>query len=616
MAAVVSTSDGARGLAEEILDPTRTTPILAVSVAAGRPQPLVDVARLEDEVGPAASVHVLSTEAATWELKRRLPPGLDVFGDAIRIWSPGVGVTEDDRHPLLLLREGPDPEELVTQVADLLGTGEHREHGAVVVSVSPEGALLRLPDGTTVAVPAHEVTRHALPVTRVLRPAQRVRALVLTDASSEHPATGSLLPLEPDPLRRLVDAYGVGATLLGRRLDHPRHDGRIELLPGVTGRLRHDGRGAPPRGAVPAGHREDDLVAVTITAIDTGVPLDGIELVVADDDGRVKAASLHPDGPPWLTREPVATELPLLGLADDDAWGPGSVHAPPSGPAVESADGSAVELQDLSELLERSARAHARSRAVVGDLDRTVEEMRATAAQMRHELELDLVDLRDRVLHTLEAEHDHLRGTLQEALTEARDEIRRLRALLAESSSTRQALEDRVGDLTRNEERHRQQLRAAEASADRQRAKVRQLQRELDSYVPLADRIRAAVRASWLRNTVKGDRERYPWREPTIGPQFVASLDELEGIGFERVADVCAEVVSGRAAQRHGLQVHALRQTSGGGSGQRVREDGARAYRASLQVRSAAARRLHYWELPDGGIELAKIGYHDDFTIS
>lgn len=33
------------------------------------------------------------------------------------------------------------------------------------------------------------------------------------------------------------------------------------------------------------------------------------------------------------------------------------------------------------------------------------------------------------------------------------------------------------------------------------------------------------------------------------------------------------------------------------------------------EVRRQKASLLHYWELLDGRIELAKINYHDDFTI-
>ena len=64
-----------------------------------------------------------------------------------------------------------------------------------------------------------------------------------------------------------------------------------------------------------------------------------------------------------------------------------------------------------------------------------------------------------------------------------------------------------------------------------------------------------------------------------------------------------------------GLELHMLRESETVGAAQQVRGDGARAWRCNLQTRTAAARRLHYWQLPDGRIELAKIVYHDDFSI-
>ena len=70
-----------------------------------------------------------------------------------------------------------------------------------------------------------------------------------------------------------------------------------------------------------------------------------------------------------------------------------------------------------------------------------------------------------------------------------------------------------------------------------------------------------------------------------------------------------------RSAAMKTFAVHPLRAARSAGSPQKVRADGARAFRVSLQSRTAAARRLHYWELGDGRVELARIGYHDDFTI-
>ena len=119
----------------------------------------------------------------------------------------------------------------------------------------------------------------------------------------------------------------------------------------------------------------------------------------------------------------------------------------------------------------------------------------------------------------------------------------------------------------------------------------------------------------WEQTTTPADRERYPWREPIFSRDFFASLERVQGVSRDRVVEVCAEVVSGRARERAGLEVHPLRSSEGGGTPQRTRADGAKAYRASLQVGAASARRLHYWDLQGGGVELTKIVYHDDFSI-
>lgn len=39
------------------------------------------------------------------------------------------------------------------------------------------------------------------------------------------------------------------------------------------------------------------------------------------------------------------------------------------------------------------------------------------------------------------------------------------------------------------------------------------------------------------------------------------------------------------------------------------------AWRASLQVNTPSARRIHYWVLPSGRVDLARVSTHDDFTI-
>ena len=272
------------------------------------------------------------------------------------------------------------------------------------------------------------------------------------------------------------------------------------------------------------------------------------------------------------------------------------------------------ELRPLADLVLRAAEMHERSRRSISDSERHLDQLRSEAVRLRHELETDLVELRERVLRTAEQDRDDIQGSTGHALAEARTEIRRLRALLAQAGRANEELEQQVTAAAERARKHREELRKSAADVERQRALAGRLQSELD-VVPAEDRLRAAVRSSWLRQTTKSDREQFRWREPVVGPEFLDSLELLEGVSRDRVVDVCAEVVSGRAVTRPGLQVHALRSVDTGGAPQQQRADGARAFRASLQVRSSAARRLHYWELPDGGIELAKVGYHDDFTI-
>lgn len=84
---------------------------------------------------------------------------------------------------------------------------------------------------------------------------------------------------------------------------------------------------------------------------------------------------------------------------------------------------------------------------------------------------------------------------------------------------------------------------------------------------------------------------------------------------MEKVADVVFEIVTGLATLVPSRAVHQLRTGSGGNDPVRRRDDGAIAWRAYLQVNTPSARRIHYWVLPNGRIELARVATHDDFEI-
>src|SRR5699024_10441184 len=122
------------------------------------------------------------------------------------------------------------------------------------------------------------------------------------------------------------------------------------------------------------------------------------------------------------------------------------------------------------------------------------------------------------------------------------------------------------------------------------------------------------VLTQWATRTLPAEQAERPLPEYEIGPRFLPSLAALEGISPRKVADVVFEVLTGLARQNPSRELHRLRCGPGGEDPVRVRdEDGAQAWRASLQVKTPAARRLHYWVLPSGRIELARVTTHDDF---
>ncbi len=126
---------------------------------------------------------------------------------------------------------------------------------------------------------------------------------------------------------------------------------------------------------------------------------------------------------------------------------------------------------------------------------------------------------------------------------------------------------------------------------------------------------RYLVLTQWATRTLPSEQRNRPLADFLIGPRFLESLERLEGIKLEKVADVAFEIVTGLAPQLPSREIHHLRTGSGGDDPVRVRDDGAIAWRASLQVNTPSARRIHYWVLPSGQIELARVATHDDFEI-
>jgi hypothetical protein len=121
------------------------------------------------------------------------------------------------------------------------------------------------------------------------------------------------------------------------------------------------------------------------------------------------------------------------------------------------------------------------------------------------------------------------------------------------------------------------------------------------------------VLTAWALRTPLGEQPSRPLGDYEIGPDFLDSLERTPGVNVAKVADVVFEIVTGRVQDVPGRELHRVR-VSAGPTADYVRraEDGANLWRAALQTKTPQARRIHYWSLPGGTVELSHVGLHDD----
>lgn len=644
----VDSTAAVAALALTVLEPERDRPIVCISIPTWASSPLLDAQALVDALGDAAAVYVLPTGELSWDLTDRLPPRLDVYGGAVRVWWPlGDGEQPDPfEHPLFLVHDRSESDETVAKIVAALERRGFRdverpqpgaEVGAVVTRVLPHGAELTLAGGHPAFAHASHLTRVAgLAVDRVVRVGQPVRVRVGQPGPDKPRLPVSLVPFEPDPWRRFAEQHAEGMVVEGVVEELRNVGALVQVFPGVTG-LLHKSKITREWVSHPEDYLElDERIAVRI--VSTDIAARRIELSCLDipeDDDPEPPRSLYADGPPWLAEvvaepEPPAVDAPEQAEAAPEraeaaaaAASPAAVEA--DAPVAEVAEGhpsvaeAGIQVDSEVERLEESIAAGRELQGHVGGLfttgERRLAELRAEASQLLQVLDRDLTEARLRILELAESETGALVGSTEAALEEARAEVVELRARLASAENDRRELlralkdqRERAGDAEHRSERLKQEARAA-------RAQMSGLEAELAALDP-AERFLSRAHAAWERMTPAADRERYAWRAPVLGPAFLESVEGIAGVSRERIVEVCAHVASGRARDIPGLELHVLRTSETGGAPRRERADGAKAWRCSLQANTPAARRLHFWRLPDGRVELANVAYHDDFSIA
>lgn len=602
-------------LADLLNGHSRRRPVAVVTIPAGQTEPWIDVDDLAHQAGRLADVYLMPTGAFTWEFSHRMSEGTQVYGGAGRVYPVGHEWTRDlTKSPLRFAFNAADGEratqDLISDMlrmaaaAGLLTTssqsGARRVRGRVVQTVAGRGLVdIGCPLPATIA---EELTLEDVPITRLLRPEQRVTGW-------RDPETNRVdVRASLRPASQALAGYTVGEVVLAKVA--MVRNGKAELVlypktstPAVTVAVLRADVTTNPQDDLRTLMTVGEVIPARIVA--TGPKWALTLLDIDDDEPIVPAPALLPGGPPWLVEDVDEPESTPAGASSAPALPmPTSVSATPAIAPMAPAAAPTPEPPAQAEprvsaprpspiLLDRNRQTAVATRqapptriaapAPAGAPSQTTQDLLLKIAALQAQV--------GQLTASEEALTIHVRAS--------GDELSQMRYLLDNA-------ERRANKAEHDLKHARVRLRKAGTSkaAASPCPEPRFADRELG--------FRHAVLTAWVSRLPPDEQLLRPLPDYAIGPRFLDSLDSLEGIKPEKVADVTFEVLSGLAADIPGRELHRLRAGNGGGDPYLVREDGAQAFRVSLQVNTPSARRLHYWQLSNGQIELSRVVLHDD----
>lgn len=510
---VLETADVSAWVRDVLLSTSREKPIIAVTTRPRTGSPWLEPTELAKELDGLAEIVCLETGDPTWELAEALPPRLDAYGGAVRIWWPGLRADSDPYdHRLYIIHTAVQAkavfEELVEQVRGsraeaeappaepIAGRLEGVMNGRIEVSAGEFYGELCEAD-----VPLAELAR-------CVRPGLDVQVRLLgTDLEGR--SAFSIRGLLPSPWGLVAEYLAIGDVVPGRVQSTRDFGAFVEVLPRVTG-------------------------LVHISELDWSFVDSVTDFAVPGQIVSVKVMSMDPEGQKLelsIKRAHGTDPNPLPSLVPDGE--------PFTWPEDESA---------------------------AADAPQSIEELQTRVDSLSDELDAAVAD----------------RGQLAEANKRLREQVTELKKAARSLEQSSEALERRFAP-------------------------------EIDSERGFL----LGVRLAYARLFDEGTRELNPLRKMRVGGSFLESLRELEGIDMQKVLEVCAQVAANAAHELASREVHQLRSGSRGAGSVTRKSDGALAWRCSLQVNTASARRLHWWAIPGDSptIEFAAVGLHDEFSI-
>ena len=577
--------DSGRDLAHRLMAAGRTKPAAVISWHPGQQGNRIDVDYIAREVGDLAEVFLLENGPESYAFGDCLPAGAEVFGNAARVYAQDLRWLKDvHRSRLRMARDRKAADRAADDIIDdVLGlvtvapakaapvrTEPRRVQGTVKAFASAGSrAIIELGDGSCCTIQRE----HVVPPVRLdwmLDLGQSVEG----DLNDED-KTLDINGLKTSP--RLASLYRPGDLVLALAEQVCANSAKLTLYPGSSWSVEQARISSNPLDAVDSLVTEGEVVVARFLHENGAVVL---SLLDVDDDADVAPApALLTGGTPWLRAGRHLAEQPASGRTfpaeDAGAAGTRAAVAEQGSPTVSAPKPSAALMATQLQL-----EAERRKVAALQDLV-------AAASQAGAEL-VSLQRAQDELRLELQAEQQIAEGA---------------RAAMEASAARLAGVQAELLDLKAYKRRTQAALkRSLVAGSD-------------GLFATDDERLRHDVYLAWARNVPASDKTRLAlpleWK---AGPEFAASLYSFTEPGVvAKALKATVEVLTGLADRNPAREVHALRATSGGDTAQHVRADGARCFRAAVEQKVASARRLHYWKLPNGTVELSRVVVHDDF---
>lgn len=302
----------------------------------------------------------------------------------------------------------------------------------------------------------------------------------------------------------------------------------------------------------------------------------------------------------------------------------------------------AQELEQRTAELEEETEAHKLDMDYIDELDAQKWQIEQELAEVKQELfdakELATSQASD---EALVMENEHLNQQLDQAqgrLNSIKIELVQMQSELERTASQRDYFQGqvRVADQERLE---------AEKERDNAQSEMRKLRQQVNrlkkSGNPVAEpnskltkdwfthpdlklsdyaRFKLDIEICW--NTIDSKlRENYPLKDYTVKDGFLEDAKETLPNEYARLVRICTEIICGisrapRSSNWSGIvEVDRINRDGPNNNCPAVtrQQDDAISHKVYVKQNSPGAPRLYYWLLPDQSVELATIGFHNDF---